>query len=256
MLDGELILIDEAADARFVALLASRPVRARRPAAELRQAVPARFSGAQRLEQSSRRRRRYPPHVVDGHRRALRAKRCRRLTVVSHRPAQDWLAEIRVLLKPSVNDPQGISIRERVADARVRRRAGRAGGQVDPGPAQRQRSAGGRGRPSSACARSCWPTRSSRRSRSASTKRQRAFPERFEHLAGTGCAPSRIAPSGGALAVVVRATRDQHAQVARHAQVVRLPQPPGIHCQASSASRPFADQRREVFALTAAAGRV
>jgi phosphoribosylformylglycinamidine synthase len=30
---------------------------------------------------------------------------------VSSEPAREWLAEIRVLLKPSVNDPQGLSIR-------------------------------------------------------------------------------------------------------------------------------------------------
>lgn len=30
---------------------------------------------------------------------------------MSTRPADEWLAEIQVMLKPSVNDPQGLSIR-------------------------------------------------------------------------------------------------------------------------------------------------
>ena len=30
---------------------------------------------------------------------------------MSFEPAQEWVADIRILLKPSVNDPQGLSIR-------------------------------------------------------------------------------------------------------------------------------------------------
>jgi phosphoribosylformylglycinamidine synthase subunit PurS len=30
---------------------------------------------------------------------------------VTSRPIEEWVADIRVLLKPSVNDPQGLSIR-------------------------------------------------------------------------------------------------------------------------------------------------
>jgi phosphoribosylformylglycinamidine synthase PurS subunit len=33
---------------------------------------------------------------------------------LSAQPETEWLAEIRVLLKPSVNDPQGLSIRNAV----------------------------------------------------------------------------------------------------------------------------------------------
>ena len=61
LVDGELVLCDEVHDARLEPLLAGRRVEARRHAAELRQAAPARLPRGPRLGQDARRRRRCPP---------------------------------------------------------------------------------------------------------------------------------------------------------------------------------------------------
>ena len=117
MLDGEILLIDEALTPDSSRYWPADQYRPGRASAELRQTVPARLPGRQWLEQTAA----TAAASATGHRWHGRAVRGSASEVdgVSGEPANgldaqplaEWAAEIRVLLKPSVNDPQGLSIR-------------------------------------------------------------------------------------------------------------------------------------------------
>ena len=109
------------ADARLVALLAGRRLPPGRPAAEFRQAIPARLPGGHRLEQGAAATRRCPRTwsrtTAEKYREAYQRLIGDDLGSLSRHP---WLARVHVTLKPVVNDPQGLAIAA-ASPARLRR---------------------------------------------------------------------------------------------------------------------------------------
>ena len=122
------------------------------------------------------------------------------------------------MLKPSVNDPQGLSIRNAlrtlgfggVEDVRagklIQVRLEAAIGQAAEAAVERMCA--------QLLANPVIETFAFSARRSASARSLSAS----STSGGTDCAPSRMPPVGGALAVVVRAARDQHAELLRDAR--------------------------------------